>query len=412
MHPSMFARNQTRNDTRPGFRALFVWACISFLTLSLGLASQAQGATSSQEKLDAAESKIEKGRGREEVLTTEIEAISGEISALASQVDGLRAQESAAELELQAKQSELEAAIRKLRLAIEELKVQRQHLKRALIALEENLVAAYMSGPPDLTAIALASLDYGDLVASSAYLDTIQNKTESLVQRVRELRDQARSAVKIQREAKQVIELARNEIAERERELELTRSSLESRQVSLTSAQSTKEALLGDVRADINHQEEIAQDLRAELESTIAAVSSPSSSASPSTPSGSGSSEMIWPVDGVLSSTFGPRWGSVHEGIDISAPGGTPIKAAASGTVILMQSEAESGGYGNFTCIDHGGGLSTCYAHQSEFGTTSGAIVNQGDVIGYVGNTGHSFGDHLHFEVRIDGIAQDPLGYL
>jgi murein DD-endopeptidase MepM/ murein hydrolase activator NlpD len=77
-----------------------------------------------------------------------------------------------------------------------------------------------------------------------------------------------------------------------------------------------------------------------------------------------------------------------------------------------MQSEYESGGYGNYTCIDHGGGLSTCYAHQSSFATSVGAQVSQGDLIGYVGNTGHSYGAHLHFEVRINGAPTDPLGYL
>ncbi len=102
----------------------------------------------------------------------------------------------------------------------------------------------------------------------------------------------------------------------------------------------------------------------------------------------------------------------MHEGIDIAVPEGTPIRAAADGTVILMQSEAESGGYGNYTCIDHGGGLSTCYAHQSSFATSVGAGVSQGDLIGYVGNTGHSYGPHLHFEVRINGTPTDPLGYL
>ena len=69
------------------------------------------------------------------------------------------------------------------------------------------------------------------------------------------------------------------------------------------------------------------------------------------------------------------------------------------------------GGYGNYTCVDHGGGLSTCYAHQSSFAITSGS-VSQGDVIGYVGCTGHCFGDHLHFEVRVNGAAVDPMGYL
>jgi len=69
-------------------------------------------------------------------------------------------------------------------------------------------------------------------------------------------------------------------------------------------------------------------------------------------------------------------------------------------------------GYGNYTCIDHGGGLSTCYGHQSGFATSQGASVSQGQVIGYVGCTGHCFGDHLHFETRINGVPVDPMGYL
>ena len=98
----------------------------------------------------------------------------------------------------------------------------------------------------------------------------------------------------------------------------------------------------------------------------------------------------------------------MHEGVDIAVPAGTPIRAAKAGAIALA---APTGGYGNYTCINHGGGLSTCYAHQSSFAITSGS-VGQGDVIGYVGCTGHCFGDHLHFEVRINGAAVDPMGYL
>jgi peptidoglycan DL-endopeptidase CwlO len=123
-------------------------------------------------------------------------------------------------------------------------------------------------------------------------------------------------------------------------------------------------------------------------------------------------SGLIWPVSGPVVSPFGMRWGQMHEGIDIAVPEGTPIRAAASGTVVLQQGEAESGGYGNFTCIDHGGGLSTCYAHQSAFAVSAGQSVSQGDVIGYSGCTGHCFGPHVHFEVRVDGTPTDPLGYL
>jgi murein DD-endopeptidase MepM/ murein hydrolase activator NlpD len=111
----------------------------------------------------------------------------------------------------------------------------------------------------------------------------------------------------------------------------------------------------------------------------------------------------------VLTSPFGPRWGSFHPGIDIGASMGTPIKAAKSGVVV---NAAANGGYGNFTCINHGGGLSTCYAHQASFATSAGAEVAQGEVIGTVGSTGFSTGPHLHFEVRVNGQAVDPLGYL
>jgi murein DD-endopeptidase MepM/ murein hydrolase activator NlpD len=114
-------------------------------------------------------------------------------------------------------------------------------------------------------------------------------------------------------------------------------------------------------------------------------------------------------VNGPVVSPFGYRWGRLHAGIDIAVPYGTPIHAATAGTVVLA---GWVGGYGNYTCIDHGGGLATCYAHQSSYAVSQGASVGQGEVIGYVGCTGHCFGPHLHFEVRINGTPVDPLGYL
>ena len=121
-------------------------------------------------------------------------------------------------------------------------------------------------------------------------------------------------------------------------------------------------------------------------------------------------------MTGAVVSPFGPRTinGGYenHPGIDISVPTGTPIHAAADGTVLFTQSEATSGGYGNYTCIDHGGGLSTCYAHQRSFAVAQGQHVSQGQVIGYSDCTGYCFGPHLHFEVRIDGQVRNPLDYL
>ena len=122
-----------------------------------------------------------------------------------------------------------------------------------------------------------------------------------------------------------------------------------------------------------------------------------------------GSTTIASPVKGTVTSNYGPRWGRNHNGIDIAAPSGTAVRAAACGTVSLAGSQS---GYGNMVCITHNSRFSTCYAHLSRFGVDSGAQVRQGQVIGYVGCTGSCTGPHVHFETRVNGQAQDPRAYL
>jgi Meckel syndrome type 1 protein len=122
-----------------------------------------------------------------------------------------------------------------------------------------------------------------------------------------------------------------------------------------------------------------------------------------------GSSTISTPVEGTVTSNFGPRSGRNHDGIDIAAPTGTAVRAAACGTVSVA---GQQSGYGNIVCITHTSQFSTCYAHLSRFGVTSGSQVQQGQVIGYVGCTGNCTGPHLHFETRVNGQAQDPRTYL
>ncbi len=116
-----------------------------------------------------------------------------------------------------------------------------------------------------------------------------------------------------------------------------------------------------------------------------------------------------WPTSGTVTSGFGYRWGRLHAGIDIGAATGTPIHAARGGVVSYA---GVMGGYGNIIVVDHGGGMTTRYAHQSQLGASVGQTVQAGDRIGYVGSTGNSTGPHLHFEVRINDNPQNPLGYL
>ena len=120
---------------------------------------------------------------------------------------------------------------------------------------------------------------------------------------------------------------------------------------------------------------------------------------------------LIRPVSGTVTSRFGSRWGSTHKGIDIGAPKGTPIKAAAGGTVTVAQ-YGYSGGYGNYVIISHGNGIQTVYGHCNTLNVKVGQKVSQGEQIATVGNTGRSTGNHLHLEIRINGVAQNPQNYL
>jgi murein DD-endopeptidase MepM/ murein hydrolase activator NlpD len=99
----------------------------------------------------------------------------------------------------------------------------------------------------------------------------------------------------------------------------------------------------------------------------------------------------------------------MHEGIDVGASTGIPIWAAKAGRVIHS---GWMNGYGNVVVIDHGEGFTTVYAHQSRLGTSNGASVDRGQVIGYVGSTGRSTGPHLHFETRFSGSPRNPMNYL
>ncbi|NLT04897.1 MAG: peptidoglycan DD-metalloendopeptidase family protein [Solirubrobacterales bacterium] len=122
-----------------------------------------------------------------------------------------------------------------------------------------------------------------------------------------------------------------------------------------------------------------------------------------------GSLRLASPVDGTVTSNYGPRWGRMHEGMDIAAPTGAPIRAAECGVVSFAGAQS---GYGNMVCVKHSSRFETCYAHMTRSAVSSGQRVERGQVIGYVGCTGTCTGPHLHFETRVDGAARDPRPYL
>ncbi len=372
------------------------------------LCSAAAPAKDLESKLNAKEAKLSKVRERKGVLTTTISHYRTKIERLIGEVAALRAQEAEVRTRLNAKQSELDSAVAELDVGKKHLAVVRARLSRALVSLRERLVAMYETGTPDILSVLVEAGGYDELVNRTEYLNRIHGLDEAVVSRVRDLRDQVKRTVARLRSAKNRIESARDAIAAEEQALASARSAVQQRQSQLVSARRSREEALEKVNSVESDLEGSVASIQAELAAILGASAS---APLPAGPVRYGSGQFIWPVDGPVVSGFGYRWGRMHEGIDIAVPAGTPIRAAGAGTVVLVQSEAESGGYGNFSCLDHGGGLQTCYAHQSSFAITSGS-VSQGDVIGYVGCTGHCFGDHLHFEVRINGAPTDPMGYL
>jgi murein DD-endopeptidase MepM/ murein hydrolase activator NlpD len=392
--------------TRPALVALLAAAAALLVLLAAGTAAPAQDLES---KLDAKEARLSKVRERRGVLTTTISRYGDRIDRLIGEVAVLRNREAAVRVRLDAKQAELDRAVAQLDVAKKRLAAMRAHLKRALVALRDRLVAIYETGTPDVLSVIVGASGFDDLVDRTEYLNRIHGMDEAIVGRVRDLRDQVKRTVARLRSVKDRIEAARDAIAAEEQALSSARSAVQRRQSALASARAGRVAALKKIEATEQDLDGDVASIQAEL---AALLGETASAPLPAGPIRHGSGQFIWPVDGPVVSGFGMRWGRMHEGIDIAVPAGTPIRAAASGSVVLLQSEAESGGYGNFTCLDHGGGLQTCYAHQSSFAVGSGQSVSQGDVIGYVGCTGHCFGDHLHFEVRINGAPTDPLGYL
>jgi murein DD-endopeptidase MepM/ murein hydrolase activator NlpD len=179
----------------------------------------------------------------------------------------------------------------------------------------------------------------------------------------------------------------------------------------LESARSAKQKIVEKAESDKAAWTKQEDQLQAESDQITALLKNVSGSGT--APHGKG--VLGWPVNGEVTSGFGYRMHPIfhvrkmHTGVDISAGMGTPIKAAAAGTVIFA---GWRGGYGQAVIISHGNGLATLYAHQSKLLVSVGDKVKRGEVIGKVGSTGYSTGPHLHFEVRVNGNPVDPMGYL
>ena len=396
--------------TRPvaiAFAALLAALCL------LAVAAPAAPAEDLSSELESKESQLEETQHRKGVLTTTISRYARQIERLSGEVVSIREQETATRARLAVTQRRLATASDELEVAHDRLARMRSHLRVALGSLRERLVAIYEQGSPELLDVLIGEGDLEDVEARAEFLDRIHEADEANAQRVRSLRDGVALTVERRAAAKGEIEAARNSIAAEQRSLIATRGELQGRQVDLVDARAGAGS---GARPGPPPRNRARRRRRIDPGENRRRAGGDRFDAAPAGAIKAGSGSMIWPVDGPIASGFGARTieghYEYHPGIDIAVMEGTPIRAALAGTVAFTESEAESGGYGNYTCIDHGGGLSTCYAHQSAFAVSPGQAVEQGEVIGYSGCTGYCLGPHVHFEVRINGEVTDPLSYL
>ncbi|HTE59200.1 MAG TPA: peptidoglycan DD-metalloendopeptidase family protein [Solirubrobacteraceae bacterium] len=360
-------------------------------------------------RIDEKRREIERKKGRERVLTTTISSYTQRINALQGDITALQTRQVRIEADLDSKRAELarlQDLLRDERIRLVKL---RAKLAEARAALSERLVELYKADKPDVVTVILESDGFADLLERTEFMQRVSEQDARIIDRVRAAKAEAVAT-----------EQRLDRLETRQREVTAVVARRHQEVVDIKERLVTRQGEYRDVRADKNHalvstrddRRDLEGDLRAlekEQAAVLAKLQAAQGGGGPAGPVRQGSGSMIWPVNGTFTSPFGMRWGRLHAGVDIAAPEGTPIRAADSGSVVLA---AWTGGYGNYTCISHGGSLSTCYGHQSRFGTSAGASVSKGQVIGYVGNTGNSFGAHLHFEVRINGQPVDPMGYL
>ena len=364
-------------------------------------------------KLADLNAKIDAARAREAELSMQIQSVTTKIRALESRVSDVSARLVSLEESLALHKERLARITELYELLSQRLAFLRRQHRAAQQRLDLRLIEIYQSEETDTLDVLLSASSFTEILDQLDYMRKLGSQDKRIAHEVRRGRDRMRILKERAARQRQKVQAATRVVEVRTNEVREVRDQLVATQQGLASARASKrESLVTTREREKEYASEAAalQAVSAQLAARInAAQAVPAATSlaigSDTTPSSSG---LIWPVSGPVVSGYGWRWGRMHEGIDIAAGYGTPIVASAAGVVIYA---GWMGGYGNLIIIDHGGGLATAYAHQTSFAVGSGP-VSQGQTIGYVGCTGHCFGPHLHFEVRVNGAAVDPLGYL
>jgi murein DD-endopeptidase MepM/ murein hydrolase activator NlpD len=321
-------------------------------------------------------------------------------SNLAAEISQLEKNIKATEAELSSLETQIASNNKKIDATVVVLKKMEADVQRQSDDLGARLRMMYESGDASLIEVLLGSTDINDFVGG---IDIVKKIHEYDMQVLDDLNKQLD---KIEEKKAGLDKMKKDLNAHKEEQIQ-KREAIASDKKKLAAAKEQAHADAEQALEDLAQAERESAALQAQLASYKSTF----------TYNGGGGGTFAWPANGTITSGFGPRSspggvGSTnHQGIDISGSGftGTPIHAAEDGVVYLASWYF---GYGNCIIIDHGSGITTLYAHNSSLAVGKGATVKRGQVIAYAGSTGNSTGPHCHFEVRVNGVPQNPMSWL
>ena len=336
-------------------------------------------------------------------------AVQERIADLTAQANDVQATREALQQEIDLTKQEIttvEQYIERLQQQIDVKTTELEAAEKALAEKEEQFAqtvrTTYEQGDVSYLEVLLNSSSFSDLLTRLEIVSAIMEDNQKTV-------DEYTAAKEDIEQKRDDLQDTQDEQKDYQENLSYKVDDLAASEAEQAALQESLEAYKAESEAEYDR---IASEMQ-DVSNQIAALSA-QAAANGSVPMGDGT--LIWPTPSctTTNSAYGyrvhPIYGTVkfHAGEDIPAGYGAEILAAASGTVVTA---GWVSGYGNYTVIDHGGGLMTAYGHQSSFAVSVGDVVTQGQVIGYVGSTGNSTGPHLHFEVYVNGATVDPKSY-
>ena len=353
-----------------------------------------------QQQINALQEEIDAQQAVQDDLQSQIDAVQQQVTLYQQQIDGL-------EVQIQEQNDRIDS----LNMQLQQSQARREEVKDLF---HQRMLALYLEGNTSTLELLLGAESYADFLTRSQYVDSLASSDQAILDELLALENQINADMA-------EVESTRDSLEANQAEVESLKAEQDAKIAELDGLQSQSESVEAGLQSS---QDSLLSDVaqyQAEIDASNAQIEeiarANSSQVDPGTiPSDNGT--YLWPcAAGYISSYYGYRWGSMHRGIDIAAPGGTDIYASRSGVVVVSMmgySGSGFGGYGNVVMIQHEDGTYTMYAHCSARYVSVGDSVQQGQVIAAVGSTGNSTGNHLHFEIRM-GVSSsttvDPMNY-